>query len=231
MNWIKNLASKISELVRLIILVVIVGYLVYTRLIDYGGFLPALQALAPFILVIGGILYLQLHKKEFAAHLALFIGFFLPVGTVFLNSVLSFRFEPLGFAASFPVELFLRLAVFVYLLLMTISLFFTEKPRIRIERKDILLTAIIAFTFFYLRSGIYVAIDKLLLPVISLAFGLPLATIFFLVAGVADVPFSFINRMTEGNLLNIQIGYYLFAFFAFYLIYGAVKGIIQEIRK
>ena len=97
MNWIKNLSQKLNEFVRLIIIVVLLAYIVYTKLVNYGGILPTLQATVPFVLIVGGILYLQLNKKEFAAHLALFVGFFLSVGTSFLNSLLSLRFKPIEF--------------------------------------------------------------------------------------------------------------------------------------
>ncbi len=231
MNWIKGLTSKINELARLIIFVIIVGYIIFTRFVNYGTILPTLEAVVPFAIIVVGILFLQLKKKEFAAHFALFVGFFLQVGNSFINSLLSLRFKPFGFAIPLDGESFIQVVAFLYLIAMLISFYFTDKPKAKITRKDLLLTTIIAGTFFYLRGGIYLTIAKLLLPVISLLFGLPLATILFLVAGVADVPFDFLFRILNQNVLSIPISYYIFSLFAFYLIYGAVKGILAELKK
>lgn len=231
MNWIKGLTSKISQFARLIIFVILVGYIVFTRFNDYGTILPTLEVIVPFAIIIIGVLYLQIKQKEFAAHFALFVGFFLSVGTSFINSLLSLRFKPFGFVIPLDGESFIQIIAFLYLVLMLISFYFTEKPKAQVTRKDLLLTSIIAGTFFYLRGGIYLTIAKLLLPVISLLFGLPLATILFLVAGVADVPFDFIDKVLNSNLLAIPVSYYLFSLFAFYLIYGAIKGILGELKK
>lgn len=231
MNWIKGLSSKINEIARLIILLILIGYIVYTGLKDYGDILLTLRAIVPLVAVLTGIVYLQLKKKEFAAHLALLLFFFLPAGSAFVNSLFSLRFEPFGLATPLRVESFIELAGFLYLVVMIVSLYFSLKPQAKVTRKDILLTTIIAGTFFYFRGGIYLTIAKLMLPVVSLLFGLPLATILFLVAGVLDVPFDFLFRVLNQDILTIQVSYYLFSFFAFYLIYGAVKGIIGELKK
>jgi hypothetical protein len=231
MNFIKGLSSKINELARLIIFLIIVGYVVFSIFGNYGTILPTLEAVVPLAIILTGIVYLQFMKKEFAAHFALFVGFFLAVGTNFINSLLSLRFKPFGFAIPLNGESFIQIVAFLYLLLMIISLFLTLKPKAKVTRKDLLFTGIMVGVFFYLRGGIYLSIAKLLLPAISLLFGLPLATILFLLAGVADVPFDFLFRILNQNVLSIPISYYLFSFFAFYLIYGAVKGIIGELKK
>ena len=231
MNAIKNLVNTVSKPVRLVVLFILVGYIVFGLFRDYGGFLIAVEAITPILLILGGIAFLELKDKELAAHAALLVGFFLSAGTSFINSILSLRFEPFGLANPLSIESFVDLFAFIYLALMVISLFFQNNTRNKNDRKDLVMTSIIAFTFFYLRGGLYVAIGKLLLPVISLLFGLPLATILFLAAGVIDVPFDFIYRLINSNLLTIPISYYLFSLFAFYLIYGAVKGIIAELKK
>ncbi len=231
MNAIKNLSKTISRQIRVIILVILLAYVIVTNISNLGAFLPALERLVPLGLIIFGIIYLMLNKKEFAAHATLLFGFFLSAGTNFVNSILSLRFEPFGLANPLSVESFLELFGFIYLTLMVISLFLNKSDQTKSNRKDLVLTTIIAGLFFYLRGGLFLTISKLLLPVISLFFGLPLATILFLAAGVIDVPFDFINTLLNVNLLTIPLSYYLFSLFAFYLIYGAIKGILGEMNK
>ena len=48
MNWIKGLTSKISQFARLIIFVILVGYIVFTRFNDYGTILPTLEVIQVF---------------------------------------------------------------------------------------------------------------------------------------------------------------------------------------
>lgn len=230
MNSIKNLSNTVSKPVRVFVLLLLVAYVIFINFGNYAGVLDAFEKLAPLGLIVAGILFLEFNNKEFAAHLALLVGFFLAAGTNFVNSLLSFRFSPFGFADAPTFDSFVEIFGFIYLLLMAISLYFANKSNVKNDRKDLLITAIIAFIFFYLRSGLFVAISKLLLPVISLLFGLPLATIFFLAAGVIDVPFDFIDTILNTPLLSIPISYYLFTAFAFYLIFGAVKGILGELN-
>jgi hypothetical protein len=231
MNSIKNLANTVSRTIRVLILVLLIVYVVINNIGSYGNVLLAFEALAPLALIVTGILFLELKDKEFAAHTALLVGFFLSAGTNFINSLLSFRFSPFGFANPPTFDSFVEIFGFIYLLLMAISLYFTFKSTTKNKRKDLVITAIIAFIFFYLRSGLFIAISKLLLPVISLLFGLPLATILFLAAGVIDVPFDFLDTILNTNLLSIELSYYLFTAFAFYLIFGAVKGILAELTN
>jgi hypothetical protein len=110
-------------------------------------------------------------------------------------------------------------------------LFLNKESKAKNERRDLLLTAIIAGLFFYFRGGFDLVIDKLMLPVISLLFGAPLSTILFLAAGVIDVPFNFIDTVLNTPLLSIPLSYWLFSLFAFYLIFGAIKGILGELKK
>ena len=232
MNWIKGLVSKINEMGRLVILLVLTAYVIYLNVKGIGGDVwLVLRSLVPFLVIIAGITYLQFNKKEFAAHLALLLFAFLPAGSRFINSLFSITLKPFEFAITPTLEVFLGFIAFLYLVVMSIGLFITQKPEAKVTRKDILVTTIIAGIFFYLRGGIYLTIAKLMLPVVSLIFGLPLATIFFLVAGVLDVPFDFMYKMFNQDILTIPISYYLFSLFAFYLIYGAIKGIIGELKK
>lgn len=232
MNSIKNLSNALSRPVRVLMIVLLIAYVIVNGFGSYNGILDAFRALAPLGLIVAGIIFLQLRGKELAAHASLLVGFFLAAGTNFINSLLSLRFEPFGFASPLSIDSFVELFAFIYLTLMVLSFFFNAKEKTnKNDRKDLVVTSIIAFIFFYLRSGLFVAITKLLLPVISLFFGLPLATIFFLAAGVIDVPFDFIDTLLNTNLLAIPISYYLFSLFAFYLIFGAVKGILGELKK
>ncbi|AUD63281.1 hypothetical protein BK010_06635 [Tenericutes bacterium MO-XQ] len=231
MKFIKDFSNKIDVSIRMVILFIFLGFAVYDRIGNYGGFLPALEVYAPIALISIGIAYLLLKGKEFAAHASLFMFAYLSGAFAFINSILSLRFKPFGLGVPLSWEIIVAFLGFVYLLLMALSLYLKNSKPQKIERKDIALTAVIAFTFFFLRSGFFTAVNKLLLPVISLFFGLPLPTILFLAAGVIDVPFDFIDRLINTNLLSISIGYYLFSFFAFYLIFGAVKGIIGELKK
>ena len=231
MNFIKNLASIINQQVRTIVLVVILAYVIFTRLGNTSGFLNALEVYTPLAFIVIGIVYLTLNGKGFAAHLATLGAFFLSTGSSFVNSLLSFRFDPIGFASPLNVESIVDLIAFVYLLLMSISLFLNKEAKAKNDRKDLLLTTIIAGLFFYFRGGFNLVIVKLMLPVISLLFGAPLATILFLAAGVIDVPFDFIDTILNTAILSIPISYWLFSLFAFYLIYGAVKGILGELKK
>lgn len=231
MNSIKKLSSTVSKTTRVLVLVLLITYVVFNNFGSYDNVFLAFEALAPLALIITGIMFLELKDKEFAAHSALLVGFFLSAGTNFINSLLSFRFSPFGFENPPTFDSFVEIFGFIYLLLMAISLFDTHKKTAKNDRKDLMITAVIAFVFFYLRSGLFLAISKLLLPVISLMFGLPLATILFLVAGVIDVPFDFLDTILNTNLLSIPVSYYLFTAFAFYLIFGAVKGILAELAN
>ncbi len=231
MSSLKNLSNVISKSIKLLILVLLIAYIIVDSIKDYGGILQTFEALAPIGLILAGILFLEFRGKELAAHAALLVGFFLSAGTSFINSILSLRFEPFGLTIPLNVESFIELFAFIYLVLMVFSLFTNKETKQTDRPKDLVITFIIVGIFFYLRGGLFLSISKLLLPLISLVFGFPLATILFLLAGVIDVPFDFIFTVLNTNLLSIPISYYLFSFFAFYLIFGAVKGILGELKK
>ncbi|AUD65427.1 hypothetical protein BK011_06880 [Tenericutes bacterium MZ-XQ] len=231
MKFIKRFSSIFNQQVRTIILVAILAYVVFQRLGNTSGFLNALEVYTPLAFVVIGLLYLAIKGKGFAAHLATLAAFFLSTGSSFVNSLLSFRFDPFGFANPLDFGSIIDLVAFLYLLLMSISLFLNKDAKAKNERKDLLLTAIIAGLFFYFRGGFDLVIDKLMLPVISLLFGAPLSTILFLAAGVIDVPFNFVDTILNTPLLSIPISYWLFSLFAFYLIFGAIKGILGELKK
>lgn len=229
MNFVKSLSSKVNESVRLIVLALLLAFVVYSNIGGYGTIWNNLAVYVPLALLVGGVAYLLFNQKEFAAHLAVLFGFYLNGGSTLFNQFLSLRFKPFGFTWTPDLNAIIALIGFLYLSLMVISLYFNENNKPTTPRKDLVVVALTAGIFFYIRAGFSFALGKLLLPIISLFFGAPIATLLFLVAGVGEYPFTFIGTLLSGApVLGNSLSFFLYSLFAFYLIYGGVKAILVE---
>ena len=229
MNWIKNFKNLFAPIVTTIIVIAIT---IYTLSQNIGGsnIFERLESVFPVILVIIAVIGMQLAKQSLAAHLILLFTVYLQSGTALINAITSFDFQSFSFGVTWTIPLIINAVIFVYLLLYVLSFVFDNKAKFKLESGPVVISAIIAFVFFFLRDGFSVAVLKIVPAIIALMFGSELFAIVLLLAGVIDVPFDLIAKIIDGIILEQTLGYFLFTAFAFYLIYGAIKGIIQHLK-
>ena len=227
MNFFKNFKNIFSESVTTLIIGIIAIYVLVTNLSGPDNIWLFLAGLVPLVLVLFAVLGLQLSKKSMAAHLVLLITLFLGAGRALLLALTSFDFSSFSFSATFSLELILNSVIFVYLVLVVLSGLLTNEFKGGIGSSPVVMSAVIAFIFFFFRDGFSGAVLKIIPPVIALMFASPFYAIVLLLAGVADVPFRFLDVLFNGDILASPISYFLFTAFAFYLIYGALTGLLK----
>ncbi len=227
MNFLKNFKTLFSETITLLIIGIIVLYVLVTNLGGPDNIWLYLAGLVPLVLVLFAVVGLQLSKKSMAAHLVLLIALFLGAGRALLLALTSFDFSSFSFSATFTLELVINSIIFVYLVLVVLSGLLTNEFKGGLGSSPVVMSAVIAFIFFFFRDGFSGAVLKILPPVVALMFGSPFFAIVLLLAGVADVPFRFLDVVFNGDLLASPISYFLFTAFAFYLIFGAVVGLLK----
>ncbi len=227
MNFIKSFKNFFSQTVTTLILGIIIVYVLFINLGGPDNIWLYLASLVPLVLVLISVIGLQLTNKSMAAHLILLITVFLGAGRALFLALTSFDFSSLSFSATFSLELIINSIIFVYLVLIVLSGLLTKAFKGGLGSSPVLVTAVIAFTFFFFRDGFSGAVLKILPPIVALMFGSPFYAIVLLLAGVADVPFRFFDVLLNGDILSSPISYFLFTIFAFYLIYGAIVGLLK----
>ena len=227
MQWIKSFRKKMSTQGAQMIIVVlslVALYVSYQRL----DVLPLLTGFVPLLLVLIVVLGFAFQGKLLPAHLILLLAVYRESGSGFINAVSSFSFDTMSFNLSITLNMVLSFIVFAYLVLYVLSYLFDGQFNGKLGKSDVITSAVIAFLFFYFRSGFSVAVLKIIPPVIALMFGSEFFAVLLLLAGVIDVPFTFINHVSNNTLLEQPLSYFLFTLFAFYLIYGALKALLQK---
>lgn len=229
MKWLKNFKNLFSPVVTTIIVIAII---IYTLTQNVGGshIFERLETLVPIILVSIAVIGMQLAKQSLASHLILLLAIYLQAGTALVSAVTSFDFESMSFAATWTVQLIVNAVIFVYLLFYVLSFVLDGKAKYRLQNGPVVTSAIIAFIFFFLRDGFSSAVLKIIPALVALMFGSDLFAIVLLLAGVIDVPFDIIGKIVDGVILDQTIGYFLFSAFALHLTYGAIKGIIKNLK-
>ncbi|MBU1142248.1 MAG: hypothetical protein KKH92_01240 [Firmicutes bacterium] len=227
MNFIKNFKSLFSHTITTVIIVIIAAYVLLTNLGGSGNIWLFLAGLIPLLLVLFAVLGLQLSNKSMASHLILLITLFLGAGRALLLALTSFDFSSFSFSGTFTLELIINSIIFIYLALVVLSGLLSGEFKGGLGSSPVVISAVIAFIFFFFRDGFSGAVLKIFPPVVALMFGSPFFAIVLLLAGVADVPFRFLDVVFNGNLLESPISYFLFTAFAFYLIYGAILGLLK----
>jgi len=187
-----------------------------------------LAGLVPLLLVLIAVIGLALKNLHVAAFLVLFIAVYRDAGRSFIYAITSFDFSSMSFATEIGISMIIYFLIFVFLLLFMISCFLDGKFKTKMGKSEVYTAILIAFLFFFIRSGAEVAVFKVLPPLVAILFGSPLFAIVLLLAGVAEVPFLFIDKILEGTLASQPLSYFIFTAFAFYLIFGAVKGIMSH---
>ena len=226
-QFIKNFRKKISTQAAQIVLVVLsllALYVSYSQL----DVLPLLSGFVPLVMVLIVVLGFGFQGKLLPAHLILLLAVYRESGSGFINAISSFDFDSMAFNIKLTFNMVLSFIIFVYLFLYVLSYLLDGQLKGKIGKSDVVASAVIAFLFFYFRSGFSEAVLKILPPVIALMFGSEFFAILLLLAGVVDVPFTFVNHLINNTLLEQPISYFLFTLFGFYLIYGALKALIHK---
>ncbi|MFA5526454.1 MAG: hypothetical protein WC992_06470 [Acholeplasmataceae bacterium] len=230
MQWIKKFRNLFSPLVTTLIVAAIAIY-TFTQHLGGSDLYSRLANILPALLVLIAVIGMQLAKQSLAAHLILLFTSYLASGRALIVAITSFDFQTLSFSATWSVPLIINAIIFIYLILYVLSFVFDKQAKFKLESGPVVTSAIIAFIFFFFRDGFSVAVLKIVPAIIALMFGSELFAIVLLLAGVIDVPFDLFGHIANGTLLNQTIGYFLFTAFAFYLIYGAIVGIVSRLQK
>lgn len=229
-NGIKNFKAALSKQFTTIIVVVIALFAIYISVNTSASIWVFLASLFPILLVASAAIGLQLTDKSLAAHLVLFLTAYLFAGTNFIGILFSSNFTNFALP-SFSINLIVSFVIFVYLLIYILSYVLDGKVNFKYSKTPIVTSAIIAFSYFFIRSGFSVAVLKIAPPVVALLFGGNVFAIMLLLAGVADVPFLLLDKIFVTGFANQPLSYFIFAAFGLYLAYGATMGIIKSFKK
>lgn len=227
MKFIKNFRNLWPQSITTLIVIIITIYTLYQNIGGINIF-DRLANLLPVVLVGIAIIGLTVAKQSLASHILLLITSYLASGRALLLAITSFSVETMTFQTTWTLGLILNAVIFVYLILYVLSFILDGQFHAKLSSSPVLMSALIAFLFFYFRDGFSIAVLKILPTIIALMFGSSLYAIVLLLAGVIDVPFRLLSLFVEGHLFHQTVGYYVFAAFALYLIYGAVKGILKN---
>ncbi len=229
-NGIKSFKHVFSKKLTTIFVIVIALFAIYFVVNTGSGIWLFLASLLPIMLVAGAAIGLQLKDKSLAAHLVLFLTAYLSMGTQFIGTLLSSNFTNFALP-SFSLNLIVGFVIFVYLIIYILSYILDGKVGMSYTKSPVVMSAIIAFTYFFIRSGFSVAVLKIVPPVIALLFGANVFAIMLLLAGVADVPFILLDKIFNSGFANEPLSYFIFAAFGLYLAYGASTAIIKSFKK
>jgi len=228
MKFIRGFKSMFSDVIYTILLVAIAVFSLINALGNTSDLMPFLAMFVPLLLILISAVGLQLKGKTLAAHLVLLLTVFLEAGKTFIYAITSFSFESMSFTANFSVEMLIAFIIFVYLFLVVASYLLVGNTGAHLGKSQVLISATIAFVFFFFRDGFSVAVLKILPPLVALMFGSDFFTIVLLLAGVADVPFKLLDHIFLETILEQPVSYFLFTAFALYLIYGAIVGLLKR---
>lgn len=227
MNWIRQFRNKVSTQVGQMIILILSLVALYVSYQDVDV-LPLLSGFVPLVMILVVVLGFTFQKKLLPAHVILLLTVYRETGNGFINALASFDFDSMSFGITITLNMVLSFIVFVYLLLYVLSYLLDGKFDGKLGKSEVITSAVIAFIFFYFRSGFSEAVLKILPPVIALMFGSEFFAILLLLAGVIDVPFTFIDHLLAGTLSEQPISFFIFSLFAFYLIFGAVKALLGK---
>lgn len=226
-SFIKKFKNKVSTQVGQFIILILSLVALY---VSYSNtdVLPLLSGFVPLVMILVVVVGFTLQKKLLPAHLILLLTVYREAGNGFINALASFDFDSMSFGITITLNMVLSFIVFLYLFIYVLSYLLDGKFDGKLGKSDVITSAVIAFLFFYFRSGFSVAVLKILPPLVALMFGSEFFAILLLLAGVIDVPFTFINHIVNGTLLEQPISFFIFSLFAFYLIFGAVKALLRK---
>ncbi|MFH0767849.1 MAG: hypothetical protein ABII85_06305 [Bacillota bacterium] len=230
-NWIKGFKDLFGKDISKLIVTVIALFGVYLTVNTSSGIWILLKTLLPILLIAIAAIGLQFKGKSLAAHLVLILTAYLGTGTAFISTLTSFDFSSMSFGLSFTLDLIVASVIFVYLALFILSHILEGKIVTKFNRTPVVTSAIIAFTYFFFRSGFSVAVLKIAPPVIALLFGSNLFAIMLLLTGVIDVPFDLLDKIFNDSIVNQPISYFLFAAFGIYLAIGASTALFKSLGK
>ncbi len=229
-NGIKNFKTALSKQLTTILVVVIALFAIYFTVNTGSGIWVFLASLFPILLVASAAIGLQLTDRSLAAHLVLFLTAYLFVGTNFIGVLFSSNFTNFVLP-TFTLNMIVGFVIFVYLLIYILSYVLDGKVGMKYSKTPVVTSAIIAFTYFFIRSGFSVAVLKIVPPVVALLFGADLFAIMLLLAGVADVPFTLLDKIFVTGIASEPISYFIFAAFGLYLAFGASTALIKSLKK
>jgi hypothetical protein len=226
-SWIKNFRNLISTRVGQVIIVILSLLALY---ISYQNLdvLPLLSGLVPLIMVLIVVVGFAFQGKLLPAHLIILLAVYRESGSGFINAVSSFDFDSMSFGIDMTLNMVISFVIFTYLLLYVLSYLMDGHFDGKLGKSEVITSAVIAFVFFYFRSGFSEAVVKIIPPVVALMFGSEFFAVLLLLAGVIDVPFTFLDHITQNTLFEQPISYFIFTIFAFYLIFGAVKALLSK---
>jgi len=228
MKFVRGFKNLFSDMIYTILLVAIAVFSLINALGNTGDLMPFLAMFVPLVLILISAVGLQLKGKTLAAHLVLLLTVFLGAGRTFIYAITSFDFDTMSFTANFSIEMIIAFVIFVYLFLVVASYLLVGNTGAHLGKSQVLISATIAFVFFFFRDGFSVAVLKILPPLVALMFGSDFFAIVLLLAGVADVPFLLLDYIFLATILEQPVSYFLFTAFGLYLIYGAVMALLKR---
>jgi len=228
MKFIRGFKNLFSDSLKTLLIVAIAVFVLINAIGNIGDLALFLASFVPLVLILISAVGLQLKGKILAAHLVLILTVFLGAGRTFIYAITSFDFDSFSFTANFSIEMIIAFIIFIYLFLVVTSYLLVGNTGAHLGKSPVLISATIAFVYFFFRDGFSVAVLKILPPLVALMFGGDIFAIILLLAGVADVPFLLINHILIGTILQQPISYFLFTAFGLYLIYGAIMALLKH---
>ena len=227
MQFIKDFKSKINQSAQLIILIVILAIVFYSKF-NFGTVtVQAVVNLVVLLLMLGSIAYLLMDNKLFSAHIAVLILYFSSAAQAFLNSLFSLQFSPFGFLNPLTGLEIINFIIFGYLALMVTSYVLNGGLKTRAIKSYIGLLIIAFVGYLWLFNGFNNAVYYFLVLGAIYLFGSDKSVLIMLVAMLISMLYFSIYSMTIYFILTDLIT----AFIEMFLLLITVKFSIDIFKN
>lgn len=227
---IRNLNTKINRNIQAIILVILSGLYGFSSI--YGS-LDAYDYVVNSIvvfLVLLAVWALFIHKNHsnFASYLVLLLLGFIDHAFNFIKWGFSLNFET-GFVGAFPWLDFVLMLGSIYLILISISVFLDDgfkfnKECFRFDQLIVLFPILMFLTY-----GINVLLAVLVVEFIACNYR-PIASHFLMFSKSIIIPFTFFRLWYQNGISSLNIGNWILAILALYVIVLIIIDLINDYK-
>lgn len=223
--------KKFKDFIPNFLQIIIIGALaIYYMIRNYPGLINVLYLLKAFLpasLIFVAIIILLVKGKLFTSHVVTFLVGYMSVGKQALLHLLSFDFVNMTFRESINHMTFIYAIIFIYFILMIFSYLLAGKTSHQGDHGKLTILVISSFLLFYFTYGFESAAMMLLPTMVSMMFGLQVASIILLLASLVDIPLQFLVYIDQGVLLDQRISYFIFFIVGLFIIYLTFKKMIK----
>ncbi len=231
LNFVKGFKRLIPEKIQYIILIALSGYAIVVSVWGQTRFFGFINSLLPITLIVAAVLIIQSKKETLLAHALLLFLFYADYFGGFIRAILSYNFGTNTFIIK-PTFMTILCAVgSIYLILLVLSYLFEGIPKFIYKKSIVLFPLLMMAVYAYFNSSFTTALLWSLPVVAALMVGSPLAAILLIMRIFITMPFIFLDKIFNGSFSFTSVSYWLFLFFAFYILTISVLTTLKVLKQ